>query len=300
MDRRQLLAATLLTSLTPPARPAVAATREPLRVAATFTILADMARQVGGERVAVASLVGPNGDVHAFEPTPADSKVLAQADLVVVNGLGFEGWIDRLVAASGYRRSVATVSAGVAARAGQGAPDPHAWQDLGNGRRYVENLAAALAQADPPHAAGYRASAESYLERIAATDAWVRAEIGKVPAAQRKVVTSHDAFGYFGDAYGVRFVAVEGTSENAEPSAAGIAALIDQIRRERIKVIFLENALSPRLATRIAEETGARIGGTLYADALSAPGGGADSYLGLFRRNVPLLRDAMLAGAGQG
>jgi zinc/manganese transport system substrate-binding protein len=274
-----------------------AVTPNQLSVVSTITILGDMVEQVGAGQVALTTLVGPNGDAHAFEPTPADVKALSTADLVVVNGLGLEGWLDRLIQASGYRGPIIVASEGVEPRQmeeGASVADPHAWQDLRNGHRYVENIEAALADADPSHAAAYRQAAEQYLRAIDAMDAEVRKAIGEVPPDRRKVVSSHDAFGYFGAAYGVEFEAPQGINEDAEPSAADMKRLIDQIRREDIKVLFFENALSPRLIEQIARETGARIGGTLYADALSEPGGPADTYLEMFEHNLPLLRSAML------
>ena len=231
--------------------------------------------------------------------TPAHARALNEADLVVVNGLGLEGWLDRLIQASGYRGPVLVASEGVEPRQmaedGTTVTDPHAWQDLTNGHRYVVNLERALASADPAHAADYQAAAQQYLTAIAALDDQVRSEIAEVSPARRKVVTSHDAFGYFGAAYGIDFVAPQGVSEDAEPSAADLKRLIDQIRREHIKVLFLENALSPRLVEQIARETGAVIGGTLYADALSKPDGPAPTYLDMFRHNLPLLKAAMLS-----
>ena len=254
--------------------------------------------------VAMTVLIGPDSDAHAFEPSPADAKALAEAELVVVNGLGLEGWLDRLIAASGYRGPVVVGSEGVVPREmaedGKTVADPHAWQDLANGKLYVENIERGAGSSRSDARRRLRGQCPSYRREIAATDGWVRAELAKVPAGQRKVVSSHDAFGYFGAAYGVEFVAAQGISEDAEPSAADMKRLIDQIRAEHIKVLFLENALSPRLIKQIAHETGATVGGTLYADALSTPGGPADSYLNMFRHNVPLLRDAMLASGGQG
>jgi zinc/manganese transport system substrate-binding protein len=305
MHRRALLVATALAG-TLSVLPALAAGE--VHVVTTISILADLVRAVGGPRLVVTELVGPDADAHGFEPSPADARTLAGADLVVVNGLGLEGWLDRLVAASGYAGPVVTASEGVVPREmdenedghAHGHTDPHAWQDLANGRLYARNIARALAAADPAHAAAYAENAEAYVGQIAATDTWVRDQLAKVPAARRKVVSSHDAFGYFGAAYGVEFAAAQGMAEDAEPSAADLRRLIDQIRADRIKVLFLENALNPRLIEQIARETGATVGGTLYADALSAPGGPADSYLAMFRHNVPLLRDAMLAGGGQG
>jgi zinc/manganese transport system substrate-binding protein len=301
MHRRSLLLTTALAGALF-ALPALASGE--VQVVTSISILSDLVKNVGGQHVAVTELIGPDADAHAFEPNPADAKALAGADLVVVNGLGLEGWLDRLVTASGYRRPVSVASEGVAPRemdeAGRTVTDPHAWQDLANGKLYVENIARGLAAADPAHAADYAANTKAYLAQLAATDEWVRAELAKVPKEQRKLVSSHDAFGYFGAAYGVEFAAAQGVSEDAEPSAAGMKQLIDQIRAEHIRILFFENALSPRLIEQIGRETGAKVGGTLYADALSQPGGPADTYLGMFRHNLPLLRDAMLASGGQG
>jgi zinc/manganese transport system substrate-binding protein len=304
VHRRSLLLATTIAVALWAAPAGAATTPVPLRVVTSISILGDMIRNVGGDRVATTVLIGPNSDAHAFEPRPADAKSFAEADLVVVNGLGLEGWTDRLVGASGYRGKVVTASEGVVPREmaeeGKTVADPHAWQDLTNGRRYVENIERALAAADPMHADAYAVNADRYLDELASTDAWVRAELDKVPPPQRKVVSSHDAFGYFAAAYGAEFVAPQGIAEDAEPSAADIKRLIDQIRVEHVKVLFLENALSPKLINQIGRETSAKVGGTLYADALSKPGSPADSYVGMFRHNVPLLRDAMLASGGQG
>jgi zinc/manganese transport system substrate-binding protein len=303
MHRRILLglalaSASLIAVSIPLQRVDAATPGQKVRVVATITILGDMVHQVGGEHVALTTLVAPDGDAHAFEPSPADAKALGAADLVVVNGLGLEGWMDRLIKASGYHGPIVVASLGVAPRQmdedGRAVTDPHAWQDLANGHRYVVNIEAALAEADPVHAADYRTAAKAYLAAIDAMDTHVRSEIAEVPPEQRKVVSSHDAFGYFGQAYGVEFVAPEGISEDAEPSAADMKKLIDQIRNEHIKVLFFENALSPRLVQQIGRETGAVVGGTLYADALSPPDGPAPTYLDMFRHNLPLLKAAML------
>ena len=297
MHRRSFLYAVLIARLLLVPVAAHAADAK-LKVVASFSVLADIVKNVGGDRVTVTSLVGPDGDAHVFEPTPADAKAVAAAAVVVVNGLGLEGWMERLIESSGYQGPVVVASNGVTSRTmdedGTTVTDPHAWQDLGNGRLYVDNIAAALAAADPPGAAAYRAAASAYGAEIAAKDAWVRAELKDVPSAQRRIITSHDAFGYFGAAYGVTFLAPVGVSTEAEPSAAGIAGLIKQMRVEGIKIVFFESMTSPKLVQILADEAGARVGGTLYSDALSPPGGPADSYLAMFDNNVPQLKAAML------
>jgi zinc/manganese transport system substrate-binding protein len=297
MHRRSVLFAALIAPLLLAGVCAQAADGK-LKVVASFSVLADIVKNVGGDRVEVATLVGPDGDAHVFEPTPADAKAVAGADLVFVNGLGLEGWMERLIQSSGYKGPVVVATKGVKSRTmeedGAEITDPHAWQDLSNGRIYVENVAAALAAADPQGAAAYSAAAAAYGAEIAAKDNWVRSELAAIPAERRRIITSHDAFGYFGAAYGVSFLAPVGVSTEAEPSAAGIAQLIRQMKSEGIKVVFFESMTSPKLVQTLAGEAGARVGGTLYSDALSPPGGPADSYLKMFDNNVPELKAAML------
>ena len=258
----------------------------PLKVVASFSILADMVRQVAGDAAQVAALVGPDGDAHVYEPSPADAKRLSQADLVFVNGLKFEGWIDRLVRASGYKHSVVVASRGVKPRQLEGAPDPHAWQSLANARLYVENIRAGLVAAAPAQAAGFNARAAAYLGQIDTLDTTAKARFAAVPAEQRRVITTHDAFGYFGQAFDISFVAPQKWTTEAEPSAADVARVIRQIRAQKARALFVENMTDRRLMDRIAQETGVKVGGTLYADALSASGTPGDTYLRMYAHNV--------------
>ncbi|MBT2336787.1 metal ABC transporter substrate-binding protein [Variovorax paradoxus] len=267
----------------------------PLRVVASFSILADMAREIGGSAVEVAALVGPDSDAHVFQPSPADARRLANAELVVVNGLGFEGWMDRLVRSSGYRGPVLVASEGVAVRRMGREPDPHAWQDLANAQRYAANLRDAMARARPAFAAEFGQRCASYIERLQALDRDVRARFDAVPRQHRRVISSHDAFGYFGAAYGVEFLAPQGMNTDSEASAASVARLIDQIRREDVRAVFVENISDPRLVQRIAREGGVIVGGRLYSDALSAPGTEADTYLKLFTHNATTIAAALSA-----
>ena len=279
---------------------AVATTSRPwaadkLKVVTTFTILGDMVRNVGREHIALTTLVGPDGDAHVYEPTPADARSLAQADVVVVNGLGFEGWIDRLVKVSGYKGPVVVASEGVAAlTVEENRLDPHAWQDLANGRLDVANIARALAAADPAHADDYRRRAEAYDRELAALDRDIRSRLGAFPADRRKVITSHDAFQYFGRAYGIDFRAPVGVSTGSEPSAGEVAALIRQMRDEGIRALFVENITDPRLVEQLAREAGAVVGGRLYSDSLSGPTGPAPTYLDMFRHNAGEIAKAVL------
>jgi zinc/manganese transport system substrate-binding protein len=290
--------ATLLTVLgTFAALPAAAQT--PLAVVASFSILGDMTRAIGGDRVAVTTLVGPNGDSHVYRPSPDDARRVADAKLVVINGLGLEGWLPRLVAASGSHAPIVTATAGVAPRratAGEdrGQPiDPHAWQAVPNARIYAANIRDALIAADPAGEAVYRAHGEAYLARLAALDRDVRAAIARIPAARRRVISTHDAFGYFADAYGIAFIAPQGVSTDAEVSARDLAAIVRQIKAEAIPAVFLENVSDPRLMRQIASETGARIGGTLYSDSLTAENGDAPTYIDMVRHNIKALTDAL-------
>ncbi|MFT3817820.1 MAG: zinc ABC transporter substrate-binding protein [Rubrivivax sp.] len=266
------------------------------RLVASFSILADMARELAPAGVQVTALVGPDADAHVYEPSPADGRRLSQADLVLVNGLGFEGWIERMVEVAGARGKVAVATQGIRPRAGghHGA-DPHAWQDLVLARRYVANIGAALARRWPGRREEIARRSADYAARIDGLDRQVRGWLGAVPREQRRVITSHDAFGYFGASYGVDFLAPQGWSTHSEPSAAAVARLIRQIRRDGVRAVFVENISDPRLVERIAREGGARIGGTLYSDALSKPGGPADTYLRLFEHNARSLAAALQA-----
>lgn len=299
-----------------PAAQAGAAAAAAPQIVASFSILADICRELAPPGVQVTALVGPDADAHAFEPSAADGRRLAQAGLVVVNGLGFEGWITRLVQVSGYRgplvaaadeaaaapakRAAAGHDHGDARHAGHahGALDPHIWQDLGLMRPAVTRIAEAMAQRWPQQAGLIRQRRDDYLRRMAQLDAQVRDWLARVPAGQRRVITSHDAFARFGAAYGVEFLAPQGWTTHSEPSAAAVGRLIRQIRQQQIKALFVENISDARLIQRIAQESGAKVGGTLYSDALSAPGGPADTYLRLFEHNARSIARALGVALG--
>jgi zinc/manganese transport system substrate-binding protein len=268
----------------------------PVRVVASFSVLADLVRQVGGDRVRVDALVGPNGDAHAFSPAPADARRVAQADLVVVNGLGLEGWMDRLIAASGTKAPIIVASRGVRANPG----DPHAWQGVENAEIYVRNIRDGLIHVDPAGGAAYAAAANRYLAVLAALDRDIRAGIATIPPARRRVITTHDAFGYYQRAYGIQFIAPEGVSTEAEASPRAVARIVGQIKAEHIPAVFLENISDNRLTEQIARETGARIGGEVYSDALSGPDGPAATYVAMMRHNLAAFVGALApAPAGQ-
>ncbi len=296
--RRRLLA--LGAALVLSARVAEGQT-EKIPVVATFTILADLVRQVGGSRVEVSALVGPNGDVHAYDPSPADSRRIAGAKLIVENGLHLEGWISRLAKASATKAQIVIAGKGVTLRtdksnkefAEHGGTDPHAWQNVANAKIYVANIRDGLVAADPAGKADYEANAQAYLARLDALDAEVRAAIAKIPAERRRIVTTHDAFGYFGQAYGLTLAAPEGLSTEAQVSAKDVARIIQQVRKDKFPAVFLENVSDPRLMDQIARETGAKIGGTLYSDSLSAPDGPAGTYIDMVRHNISELTKAL-------
>lgn len=314
MHRRALLGWPLL------AAPALAARAQPARVlvVASFTILGDMLRQIGGERLDIRVIAGPDANPHGFQPRPSDVQAIAGARLLARNGLGFDPWFDRLARAAGHAGPMATATQGIAPRSmvhshshdHDGAarrrshrseparvPDPHGWQDARVAQAYVRNLAEGLVGADPAGAEFYRRNAAAYAGRLATLDGWIRAQIGTVPEPRRKVVTSHDAFGYFGAAYGVTFLAPQGISTESEPSAQQVAALIRQIRAEGITAVFVENMANPATLNRLATEAGVAIRGRLYADSLSPPGGPAATYEAMMRHNVALLVPAMRGGA---
>jgi zinc/manganese transport system substrate-binding protein len=291
MVRRSFLAAFTLA-------PFAARAGGTLRVLASFSILGDMTQQVGGERVAVETLVGPDGDVHVYEPRPRDLHILMAAGVLVRNGLGLEGWMDRLTGAADFKGKVVVAAETVTARtmkedSGAIATDPHAWQDPRNAVLYVQAIADGLVAADPANGAGYRAAAGRYQAAIGQADAWIASVLSAIPADQRRIITTHDAFGYYGARYGVDFLSAEGISTEFEPSAKAIAALVRQIKREKVKAVFIENMTSPRMAQMLVRETGAMLGGTVYSDALSAAGGPAATYLEMLHHNTTLFAAAL-------
>lgn len=290
---------------------------ERVQVLASFSILADMVENVGGEHAAVTALVGPDSDAHVYSPRPTDARALAEADLVVFNGLQFEGWMERLVEASDYAGPLVVASDGLASMSEEpetpagddheahqehddhgdhdghdhGDLDPHGWQDLNAGKRYVANIRDGLIEADPDNAEAYEANAERYINEIEATDTEIRALIAEIPAAT-SVITGHNSFGHFAHAYGLRFLSPQGLSTEADPSAADMAALIEVIRDQEVRALFHENMTSPALLEQLAEETSLPIAGTLYADALASEGE-ASTWLGMMRHNARTLHDAL-------
>ena len=295
LTRRQTIVAAALAALIV-AGPANA--QQKLKVVASFSILGDLVKNVGGERLDVVTLVGPNGNAHVYAPSPADARKLVDAKLVLVNGLGFEGWLNRLVSASGTKAPIVVASKGIKPREGHGDHDhgkidPHAWQSIANVKVYVGNIRDALIAADAASQDAYTANATAYLAKLDALEREVRDVIAKVPADRRRVITSHNAFGYFQDAYGVTFTAPQGVSTEAEASARDVAAIITQIKKQKIPAVFLENVTDPRLVQQIARETGAKIGGTLYSDALTDAKGDATTYIDLIRHNLKQLAAAL-------
>jgi zinc/manganese transport system substrate-binding protein len=272
-----------------------------IKVAASFSVLGDMVKQIGGDRVEVKTFVGPNGDAHVYEPTPGDTKTLADAPILVVNGLGLEGWMSRLQKSSGFKGAVVTATKGIKTRqmeeeehgTTRKITDPHAWQSLANGRVYVQNIRDGLTAADPAGKDTYEANAKKFLADIDDVEKLVKDSIAKLPPARRKIITTHDAFGYFGATYGMEFIAPEGVSTDSEASAKDVAKIIRQIKAEKIPAVFLENVSDRRLLDQIARETGAKVGGTLYSDALSDANGPAATYLDMFRHNIATLTAAL-------
>ena len=347
LNRRTLLKSSVAFATAMASTSVTMASEGPLKVVATFSVLGDMVSRIGGEHVSVTTLVGPDGDAHVYQPVPADAKALRDASVLVVNGLGFEGWLDRLVDASGFQGVRVAGTDGITPLAfgedahhddekhddhgddadhkdddhaehhdddhkdgdhaghkdgeehadhdhhDHGAFDPHGWHSVTNAVIYVDNITAALSKADPTNASTYFENRAAYVAEIEAMDAEIRTAVATLPLGARTVVTQHDAFGYFADAYGLTFVAPQGLSTESEASAADVAKLIRQIRAENIKAVFVENVADSRLLEQISNETGAVIGGALYSDALSAPDGPAGTYLDMMRHNTMTLVGAL-------
>lgn len=284
----------------------IAAAQEPIPVVASFSILGDLVKAVGGDRVSLTTLVGPNGDAHVYSPTAADAKTMAAAKVIIVNGLRFEGWMTRLIRSSGAKATVVTATTGVKplqARGGDddghnhgGAVDPHAWQDVANVKIYIANIRDALTAADPANKSTFEINATAYLAQLEALDAEIKMAVGRVPADRRKAITSHVSFAYFVKAYGIDFVSPQGVSTEAEASAKDVARIIRQVKSQKIPAVFLENVVNPRLIEQIARETGAKIGGRLFSDALSDASGPAATYLAMMKHNISQIEKALSAG----
>lgn len=296
--RRSILAASLAAAVTLSLHSASASAQESkIPVIATFSILGDLVKNVGGDRIEITTLVGPNSDAHVYEPAPADAKKVAGAKVVFFNGLGFEGWLTRLVKASGTKAPTVTASKGVKSRKmeeeGHQVTDPHAWQSIANAKIYIGNIRDGLAAADPAGKSAYEANAGAYLAKLDALEAEVKDAIGKIPADRRRIITSHDAFGYFGAAYGIDFIAPEGVSTETAASARDVAKIITQIKKQKIPAVFMENITDSRMMEQIAKESGAKIGGSLFSDALSDAKGPAATYIDMMHHNMRQLSSAL-------
>jgi zinc/manganese transport system substrate-binding protein len=288
---RRLYFSLMCSMLAIAAPPVAAQTR--VNVVASFSILGDFVRNVGGDRVNITTLVGPDGDVHVYTPAPEDAKRIADAKLVVINGFGLEGWLPRLVQSSGGKATMVTATDGIAPHRLGSETDPHAWQSVVNAKIYVSNIGKALEAADPADAEVFKANEKGYEAKLDALDREVRAAIAQIPPARRKVISTHDAFGYFAAEYGITFIAPLGVSTDSEPSARDIASIVNQIKAAKIPAVFFENITDPRLMRQIAAETGARIGGTLYSDSLSPENGEAPTYIDMVRHNIKALTSAL-------
>lgn len=305
--RRALFALIGLTTLSLQAPLAQAQTPAPIRAVASFSILGDLVRQVGGERVAVGVLVGPGADAHVFQPTPAQARLVGQADILFSNGLGFEGWMARLLKTAGYKGRHVLASRGIQPIEGddhlghekkQGdhhheEADPHAWQNVPNAMHYVGNIAKGLCEADPAGCEVYQRNAVRYRAELEALDTDIRAQWKAIPVAQRKVITSHDAFAYYAKAYSVKFLAPQGVNTESEASAKGVAQLIRQIKKEKIRALFVESISDPRLIAQIGRETGVQPAGELFSDSLSDASGTAPDYVSMMRHNTVALTKAI-------
>jgi len=266
---------------------------EKLQVVASFSIIADLVKAVAGEKIALHTLVGAEGDVHGYEATPQDTKTLAHANLVFINGLGLESWMERLIHASDYQGKIISLSQNIIPLKTNEKIDPHAWQNVGNAKLYVQAIANALSASDPGNSLFYQHNATLYVEKLDALDAWIINQIATIPAPKRKLITTHDAFGYFAARYGVQFLSIIGTNADAQPSATQMAHIIDTAKKDNITAIFLENKSDPRLMKQLEKDAGLHIGGVLYSDSLSPETGDASTYILMMQHNVNELVKAL-------
>jgi zinc/manganese transport system substrate-binding protein len=311
--RRRLLAVTAAIAFSSPA----VAQQAKLPVVASFSILGDIVQNLGGDRIVLTTLVKPGSDAHVYSPTPADARSVAEARLVITNGLKFDGWMKRLAQSSASKAEIIEAAKGVKGRAEKAEAhghshdtakkdkhghdhaglDPHAWQSVTNVKLYVATIRDALIAADPAGKAEYEANALRYSGELDALETEIKSVVAKIPAERRKIITSHDAFGYFQDAYGIRFIAPRGVSTEAEASAKDVARIIQQIKREKISAVFIENISDQRLMQQIAKDSGATIGGVLFSDSLSVADGPAPSYIRMMRHNIRVISDALVPKA---
>ena len=270
-----------------------AGARDKIKVVASFSILGDMVRQVTGDLAEMTTIVGPDADAHVYTPNAADAKAVADAEVIFANGLGFETWSQTLIETSGTKAEVSVATDGITPLRVNGEVDPHAWNSLTNGMKYVASIAESMAEIDPENAAAYKANARAYTARLKELHDRALGQLKRLPADQRTVVTAHDAFGYLEAAYGLTFLAPVGIDTDAEPSARDVARLIDHLKQVGAGALFVENITSPSLIQQIARETGIRIGGRLFSDALSERGGPATSYEKMFEHNLETLIQAL-------
>jgi zinc/manganese transport system substrate-binding protein len=295
------IAAALLTLIPANAR------ADKIPVVATFSVIADMVTQVAEDRVHLTTIVGPDGDSELYRPTMADAKTVAEAKIVFMNGINdeFEPWLEPLLKQAKFAGAKVVVSRGAKTISASeentpsGKPKPaeldqHAWLDPKNGIIYVNNIAEALAKYDPENAAPYRARAAAYVDDLKALDTWAKAEMAAIPPAKRRIISSHDSLEYLAKAYNITLISVNGWTNNAEPSAAELARLTQQIKKERVHALFLDSITDPRVMQRIGQEAGISVGDTLYGDALSKPGGPAGTYVKMIRHDIEALKAGML------
>jgi zinc/manganese transport system substrate-binding protein len=289
-----------LAGLTGVGTPALAR-RQALNVITTFSILGDIVATIGGARVSVRSLIGPDQDSHRYDPRPTDARAIALADLVVRNGMGFEGWLDRLITASGFRASLVTASDGITPIFVRDTiPDPHVWQSFTNVKIYARNIELGLARLAPASARDFAANRARFHTQVDQAFARAKALMAPIPADKRLVVVPHNSFRYLGQELGLQFRGLRSLSTGGQPSAAGLAGLINEIKTSGAAAAFVENIGDERLIGQIAQQSGARVGGKLYSDALSPPGGPASTTLAMLDYNVRAIATTLGAAAPKG
>lgn len=267
-----------------------------IKTVSTISIINDMVKNIGGDKVETHLICAIGTDPHSYIPKPSDPREISKSDIVFNNGIGLEHWIEQMIRNAGGDRPVIIVSEGITPirdEAGFEDPDPHAWFDLENAQVYAKNIASGLIAIDPENESYYQANLERYLSELDEAHNWAKQQISEIPQVARVLITSHDAFRYFGKTYGLEVHGLQGISTESKPRTEDVKNIIDLIKEKNLKAVFIETTVNPALLQQITNETGAVIGGTLYSDSIGEPGSDGETFINAFKSNVSKIKNAL-------